>query len=104
MTGVPHITSVLIAHMRRYNLPVSTKSERRVHEVLKELHIPFKHRWKIEDIEVDFLIGNTVIEIDGHKQDPDRNHKLLRLGITPIHLTNEGTKDPNYLKDLILTL
>ena len=88
----------------RHNLTYSTAAERRVHEVLKELHIPFKHRWKIGSIEADFLIGNVVLEIDGHTQNVERNNKIVELGLIPIHINNMATKDPHYLKQLILNL
>ena len=66
----------------------STKPERLFYEVLKELHIPFKHRWIIEGREVDFIVGNYAIEINGHDQDTDKNELLASLGYTPIHLHN----------------
>lgn len=82
----------------------STKQERIFHEVLKELHVPFKHRWLIEELEVDFLLWNKVcIEIDGHSQSGERNHKLAQAGYVVIHLNNsEVTKDT--IKSLILNL
>lgn len=90
----------------RYNLlrKNSTQSERRVYEVLKELKRPFKHRWKIGGLEVDFIIGNYVLEIDGHLQKAERNHKIVELGFIPLHLSNEVTKDPLYLKEIINNL
>jgi very-short-patch-repair endonuclease len=91
--------------MTRYNIlrKHSTQDERRVYEVLKELHIPFRHRWLIGGMEVDFLIGKTIIEIDGHNQKVDKNNKLLELGFIPLHLSNEVTKNPTYLKDYFKT-
>jgi hypothetical protein len=82
----------------------STSAERRVYEVLKQLHIPFKHRWIVDGLEIDFLIGDMALEIDGHIQKVNRNHKILELGFTPIHLSNEATKNPFYLKELLLNL
>lgn len=75
----------------RYNVRKknSTKPERIVYELLKELHIPFKHRWLIEEIEVDFLIGKYIIEINGHEQIGERNHKLAELGYVPVHFQND---------------
>lgn len=67
----------------------STKPERKFAEYLKRRHIPFKHRIKICEREIDFLIGKHVIEIDGHLQDSDKNHELVRAGYIPIHLTNK---------------
>lgn len=64
--------------------------ERRVYEILKELHIPFKHRWLIEGREVDFLIdGKIVLELNGHAQDESKNEMLVRLGFIVTHLDNE---------------
>jgi len=82
----------------------STKAERRVYEVLKILKIPFKHRWLVKGLEIDFLIGDYALELDGHAQDPERNHKIKSLGLTPLHLSNEATNDPAYLKSLLLNL
>jgi len=79
----------------------STKQERLVYEVLKELHIPFKHRWIIGGREVDFVINNVCLEIDGHEQDGEKNHMLAGLGYVPIHLHNsEITKE--YIKKLLI--
>lgn len=80
----------------RYNINKinSTKPERIFYEVLKELKIPFRHRWLIEGRECDFLINNYVIEINGHKQDVEKNRILAELGYIPIHLNNsEITKE-----------
>lgn len=72
----------------------STKPERIVYEVLKELHIPFKHRWLIDKREVDFVLGKVALEIDGHEQDVKKNNRLVELGYIPIHLHNsEITKE-----------
>jgi len=90
--------------MKRLLSSSSTKAERRVYEVLKELHIPFKHRWLVGGLEIDFIIGDMALEIDGHEQDPERNHKILEMGLAPIHLSNEATKNPTYLKNLFLNL
>ena len=78
----------------RYTLKIknSTKQERIVYELLKELRIPFRHRWKIDRFEVDFLIGKHVIEINGHEQDGERNHILASLGYVPIHFHNDEIK------------
>jgi very-short-patch-repair endonuclease len=67
----------------------STIHERIVYEVLKEFHVPFKHRWIIGGREVDFLIfDNICLEIDGHDQDTVKNELLAKLGYVPIHLNN----------------
>ena len=68
----------------------STKQERIVYEVLKQLHIPFKHRWLILGKEVDFLIfDNICLEINGHEQDTNKNELLARNGYVPLHLHNK---------------
>ena len=74
--------------MRRILKKHSTKPERIVYEVLKELKIPFKHRWIIGGREIDFVIGKVCLEIDGHEQDGFKNEQLVRLGYIPVHLHN----------------
>ena len=81
----------------------STKAERIVYEILKELHIEFKHRWIINGKEVDFLIGNIVLEINGHEQSGERNHFLANLGYVPIHINNkEVYENRDSIKQLII--
>lgn len=70
----------------------STKAERLFAEILKRNHIPFKHRVKIEGKEIDFLIGNYAIEIDGHSQESIRNTWLFSQGLIPIHYTNNALR------------
>lgn len=79
----------------------STKPERIVYEVLKELHVPFRHRWIINGREVDFVIGNICLEIDGHEQDGAKNHMLAELGYLPMHLYNSEITKENIKKLLI---
>ena len=76
----------------------STKQERIVYEILKELKIPFKHRWLIGYREIDFVIGKTCIEIDGHEQDGTKNAELVKLGYTPIHLHNSEVSREKIIK------
>jgi very-short-patch-repair endonuclease len=90
----------------RHNLSKkhSTKPERIFHEVLKELNIPFKHRWLIHGLEVDFLLWDKVcIDLDGHPQNGERNHRLASYGYTPVHLANSEVSKEN-IKTLILNL
>jgi very-short-patch-repair endonuclease len=75
----------------------STKSERIFHECLKELHIPFKHRWIIQGRETDFVVGSYAIEIDGHDQDTTKNEVLVTLGYIPIHLHNTEVTRQNII-------
>lgn len=91
----------------RYNIlkKHSTKAERIVYELLKELRIPFKHRWLVDGMECDFLINQYVLEINGHEQDGLRNHKLVSLGYVPIHFSNEEIiNDRNKIKQIITNL
>jgi len=86
----------------RYNLlrRNSTKAERRFYEILKELHIPFKHRFKLQDLEIDFIVKQYAIDIDGHNQNGLRNHKIASLGFVPIHFSNlEIILDRNNIKN-----
>jgi len=71
----------------------STKAERKFHELLKRLHIPFECKVKIGGREVDFLIGRYAIEIDGHEQDVIKNRMLLSMGYYPIHYNNWEVSD-----------
>jgi len=75
----------------RYNVLTknSTRAERIVYEILKELHISFRHRWKIDNLEIDFLVGRYAIEIDGHDQDEKKNLCIIELGYVPIHIRNK---------------
>ena len=84
--------------MRRIKKKHSTIYERRFYEVLKELKIPFKHRWLIAGREIDFVIfDNVCIEIDGHKQDGNKNAELVRAGYVPIHLHNSEVTRKNII-------
>lgn len=78
----------------------STKTERIVYEVLKEMKIPFKHRWLIQGYEVDFVIGRYVLEINGHEQNVEKNNLMVKLGYTPIHLHNSEISREN-IKQII---
>ena len=84
----------------RYNIKKknSTRFERIFYEVLKELKIPFKHRWIIQGREIDFVIDKLAVEIDGHDQDIEKNSTLLRLGYIPIHLHNKEITKENIIK------
>jgi very-short-patch-repair endonuclease len=79
----------------RYNVlkKHSTKTERIVAEILKELHIPFRHRWRIDKYEIDFLIGKYAVEINGHEQNEERNEVLALMGYVPIHFHNNEIKN-----------
>lgn len=81
----------------------STKGERIVYEALKELHIPFKHRWLLNGLEIDFLFWDVALEINGHGQDIYRNQVIAASGYRPIHVKNKDvTKQHiiNLIKEL----
>jgi len=81
----------------------STKGERIVYEVLKDLHIPFRHRWLVNGREVDFIFWDVALEINGHEQDAHRNQLLAEAGYRPIHVSNsEISKE--YINKLIKQL
>ncbi len=67
----------------------STKAERVLAEEMKRAHIPFLHRVNVEGREIDFIVGSLAIEIDGHRQDGDKNRMLVKAGYTPLHFTND---------------
>ena len=71
----------------------STKAERKFSELLKKNHIPFRCKVMIEGREIDFLIGDYAIEIDGHTQDVYKNRMLMAKGYSPIHLNNWEVND-----------
>jgi len=66
----------------------STKAERVFAEMLKRNRVPFRAKVKVNGREVDFLIGNFAIEINGHDQIITKNSSLLENGYIPFHFTN----------------
>jgi len=74
-----------------------TKAERRFGRMLQEAHIKFKTKVLIHGREVDFLIGKYAVDIDCHKQNPEKNFVLLRAGYIPLHLNNKEI-NPTTLK------
>jgi len=87
---------------RTLNKKNSTKAERIFAEVLKELKIPFEHRAIISGKEVDFLLPKKIcIEIDGHEHTYHKNEMLLKIGYTPIHLSNTQIINDKKLKDYV---
>jgi very-short-patch-repair endonuclease len=80
----------------------STKAERVFAETLKSMRIPFRAKVKIDGMEIDFIVKDRAIEINGHAQDEERNLKLVKLGFTPIHLHNsEVLKNQDLLRNFI---
>ena len=66
----------------------NTKPERILGRLLQENKITFRSKVLVEGREVDFIIGNVAIEIDGHEQDVIKNNTLVELGYTPLHFSN----------------
>ena len=71
----------------------STKAERIFYEILKKNHIPFRHRVVIDGHEIDFIVGQYAIEIDGHEQSTHRNDWLFKLDLIPIHYHNRALQN-----------
>lgn len=61
-------------------------------EILKRNHIAFTFRPIILDMEVDFLIGNTIVEIGDHSQNIDKNRKLIEAGYSLLTYSNKIIK------------
>jgi len=71
----------------------STSAERRFAELLKRNKIPFETKVKIQNKEVDFLIGKYAVEISGHEQNTDKNEMLAKAGYIPIHFHNSEVNE-----------
>ena len=67
-------------------------------ELLKKLHIPFRYKVKVKGQEVDFIISDTAIEIDGHPQSPDKNRMLVTEGYNLLHLNSWEIPNQNLEK------
>lgn len=74
-----------------------------VYEVLKELHIPFKHRWLVNGREIDFIFGDVALEVNGHEQNAERNQRIVEAGYRPIHISNDELSK-EYITTLITFL
>lgn len=75
-----------------------TRAERIFARELQDNHIPFKAHVKMDNMEIDFVIGKYAIEIDGHEQLSSKNERLVQLGFIPIHFTNQEV----YNKDKLI--
>ena len=84
----------------------STKAERRFMELCKKHQIPFRTKVIVGGREVDFIIGNYAIEIDGHRQDSLKNIMLVNNGYIPVHFNSWHINDSlaDWLKQLCLTI
>lgn len=81
-----------------------TKAERIFARALQDNHISFEAHVKIDNMEIDFIVGNYAVEIDGHGQLGSKNEHLMGLGLIPIHFTNQEvyTRDRNKLIKFLL--
>lgn len=69
----------------------STKAERKFSERLKQMRIKFKTKVIINGREVDFIIKNYAIDVNGkHDQDGSKNKMLVEMGYIPIHISNNN--------------
>lgn len=78
--------------LSRLRRSTSTKSERRISEILKRNRIKFQFRARVGKYEADFLIGRVVIEVDGnvHKRSNSiRDAALVKMGYIPIHVHSD---------------
>ena len=82
---------------------LSTSAERKFAERLKDLHIPFRTKIKINEREVDFIVGKYTIDIDGHLQDGAKNKMLVESGYIPLHISNNTveTTSLDFLKEYV---
>lgn len=82
----------------------STKGERRIAELLKKHRIKFVAKAKIKGFEVDFLIGKTIIEVDGKvhlKSNVGRDTLLFKEGYIPLHISTYNRHNLTVEKDLL---
>lgn len=81
----------------------STKAERIFLERLKKMHIPFKTKVQIRGREIDFLVDDYAIDIDGHPQDGLKNHLIAEEGYIPVHIDNKSVKTTSldFLKEYV---
>ena len=67
-------------------------------ELLKKLHIPFHYKIFVENREVDFIVGNLAVEIDGHEQDSAKNWMLIKNGYDIVHLNSWEIPNPHLMQ------
>lgn len=71
----------------------STKAERRFMELCKRFRIPFRTKVILQGHEVDFIVGDYAIEIDGHPHRKLKNDLFWAEGYFPVHLFNWEVND-----------
>ncbi len=85
----------------------STKSERKIAEILKRNRIKFLAKHKINGREVDFIVGKVVLEVDGnvHKHIvPEREKMLWDSGYIPIHISIDEIYEDEAIEKKIINL
>lgn len=71
----------------------STKAERIFAERLKSLRVKFRTKNLINNREIDFIVNNYAIDINGsHIQDGSKNKMLVEAGYIPVHISNQNVK------------
>lgn len=78
--------------MRFQLLKLKTKGEKRVGEILKRHRIKFKAKQRVGKYEVDFVIGNVVLEVDGEVHQEIKQEKdvfLAQKGFVPLHIQDK---------------
>lgn len=83
---------------------MKSKPERIFSELLKRNAIKYEFHKKVGLYELDFVIGNIVVEIDGkhhdYAKDGEKNHYLASNGYTPYHFTAQEIRNDNYKQTL----
>ena len=81
-------------------IPFNSKPERIFADFLKENHIKYEFHKKVGSYQLDFIIGNIVIEIDGkqhdYSRDSNKNHYLVNKGYITYHFTAQEIRNGHY--------
>lgn len=92
------------SQLLRLNKKQSTKSERRIGEILKRNRIKFFFKKRIGKYEADFVIGKLILEIDGsvhNKNSIERDSFFVSQGYIPIHLMSKWKDTKTIEKEII---
>lgn len=89
-----------------------TEGERRFQKALDTLGVKYRMGIKVGPYEVDFLIDDTIIEVDGYTHllperidsDAKKELYLAEKGYRLIRVESEQTRDLDFIKKLIKTL
>ena len=95
------VTRAQLAKLRR---STSTKSERRIAEVLKANHIAFRTQVRLGRYEVDFIIGRIALEVDGSvhgRINQAKDAYLFSQGYIPLHVRADVVTSPALAAELL---